>query len=676
MTFRIRKLQLRCTTTEGLYGADYPFQTGLNILWADNTKGKSTSLQGLIYVLGLEKMLSPKREIPLTYAMTSHLEDPSIGKTPSVLESFVAVEIENSVGEIITVYRAVKSKIDTKLVSVFFGPRLSLPASEYEQRDYFVRDPGAAKREAGFHNFLAKFLGWNLPEVRRYEGKDALLYLETIFPLFYVEQKRGWSSMPASFPTYMKIRDVSLRAVEFILGLHTHELALSRQRLDADLSNIKLKWRDKSDELSRLAHNVNARISGLPNLPTTMTESIESSYLQVVSKGDWLSANQLSNAMKNEIVQLAAENIPNVENASAETSRELNSLIAAFDEKNVRRNSLFRLRSSHRSKLISLDKRLASLTEDLQKNVDALKLKNLGSTLSEVVNSEQCPTCNQEIEDVLLPQDARSEVMSIDDNIAFIKSQKSIFLQIRAETQSAIESAELELSAATIEVMEFSARLRALKAESVTASQMPSIKTIEQKIRLEAKFENLQKTMETFELGKLVLLEYSREFGVVLTKLEKLPKDHLPKQDKAKLRNLTSIVRSQAKRYGFSTFDPEEIEISEQTYRPQKEGFDIGFQLSASDAIRLKWAYQIGLLEIARSEETNHPGLVVFDEPRQQETSSLSFTELLKQASNAKQHNQQVIFSSSKNRAQLEVDLHGVDCNLIEFEGYVLKRIE
>ena len=675
MTLHIRQLRLRCETSVGPYGADYVFKSGLNILWADNTRGKSTSLQGLIYALGLEKMLSPKREIPLTYAMTTHLEDPSIARKPLVLESYVAVEIQNSKNEVITVYRAVKSKTDMKLVSVYYGPNLTSPNKEYTKRDYFVRDPGAAQREAGFHNFLAKFLGWELPEVRRYEGKDALLYLETIFPLFYVEQKRGWSSIPASFPTYMKIRDVGLRAVEFILGLQTHELALKRQKLNSELSDMKIRWRNKHAELIRAAHNANARLKNLPSMPTSVSNHIDAAFMQVIDQGNWQSANDLTKTIRQKITELTEKIIPTVKDVSTETARELNQLINKHDQKNAQRNALFKIRSSRRAQLNSLDKRLASLSEDLQKNTDALKLKKLGSRLSEIVSREQCPTCDQEIEDVLLPQGTRAAVMSVGDNIEFIKSQKNIFLQVREETQKSIEDADLKLSAATSDVMNLSARLRALRAETISPSQVPSVKTIEEKMKLEMRLQNLMQTQEAFELGKLALVEYSYEYARILGSLEKLPKDHLPFGDKEKLRRLARVVQSQAKQYGFTTFSPEEIEISEQNYRPQKEGFDIGFQLSASDAIRLKWAYQIGLLEIARNEKTNHPGLVIFDEPRQQEPSSISFAKLLKQASKSKQHNQQVIFSSSKNRAQLATDLEGVDCNLIEFENYVLQRL-
>jgi len=59
MTLRLRHLRLRASTSAGLYGADIPFGPGLTVIWADNTKGKSTCMQGMLYALGLERMLSP-----------------------------------------------------------------------------------------------------------------------------------------------------------------------------------------------------------------------------------------------------------------------------------------------------------------------------------------------------------------------------------------------------------------------------------------------------------------------------------------------------------------------------------------------------------------------------------------------------------------------------------------
>ena len=75
MTLRLRHLRMRAQTSTGPYGADIRFESGLNVIWADNTKGKSTCMQGMLYALGLEKMLSPRREVPLPHAMMSYLNN-------------------------------------------------------------------------------------------------------------------------------------------------------------------------------------------------------------------------------------------------------------------------------------------------------------------------------------------------------------------------------------------------------------------------------------------------------------------------------------------------------------------------------------------------------------------------------------------------------------------------
>ncbi len=139
MTLRFRHLRLRAVTAGGTYGADVPFAEGLTVLWADNTKGKSTCMQGMLYALGLEKMLSPRREVPLPHAMTTYLNTDG-GERKEVLESSVSLEIENGAGQIITVTRSVKASTDTRLISVEFGPALSKGATDLRRQNFFVLD--------------------------------------------------------------------------------------------------------------------------------------------------------------------------------------------------------------------------------------------------------------------------------------------------------------------------------------------------------------------------------------------------------------------------------------------------------------------------------------------------------------------------------------------------------
>ena len=90
----------------------------------------------------------------------------------------------------------------------------------------------------------------------------------------------------------------------------------------------------------------------------------------------------------------------------------------------------------------------------------------------------------------------------------------------------------------------------------------------------------------------------------------------------------------------------------------------------------MKWAYQLSLLELASDKHTNHPGMLVFDEPRQQSSSRPSFQNLLKRASDAKKRNQQVIFSTSEDLETLKSITSLIDCDEVVFPGYILQKLD
>lgn len=675
MKMRLRHLRLRSETSIGTFGADIPFQEGLNIIWADNTKGKSTSLQGLLYVLGLERMLSSRRVTPLTYVMTTHLDDPETGKRHNVHESSVWAELENESGKIITVRRGVVTTADPKLVSVFEGPLLTNPLGHYRQQDYFVLDPGAATREAGFHRMLADFIGWTLPTVRRFDGIETRLYLETIFPLIYVEQKVGWSSIPAAFPTFLQIRDVGQRAVEFLLALDTHALELKKQQLELDLRSSKAAWAAKRDEIMSAAEIVNARVEGIPSTPTISAEEIERSFLLVPHDDRWQSLEETASSLRIRIDEIDPIAIPTVkENAPREVA-ELERLTELLGKKNAHRDSLFRARQTEIAQKHSTEHRISVLQEDLHKNMDAQKLRELGSTITETFISEYCPTCEQPIADTLLVQRVSSKVMPVEDNIKYIKAQLSIFQHLKEQSEKAIEEIDQRFYAATAEVNDMSAAIRALKADLIAPSNSQSVAILEERIRLEGRLQALEDVQHRFEQQKNSLIAIVAEYAALLEEKSKLPADRFTSSDRDKLSKMTSLIRAQLANYGFSTFPVEELDISEDNYRPQKEGFEIGFELSASDAIRLKWAYQLALLELARNEHTNHLGVVIFDEPRQQSTAKISLKQLLKRAADAKAAGQQVIFATSEDRDQLEQFLQDIDCHYLPFDGHILHRL-
>ena len=433
MTLRIRKLRLSAVTTDGVYGADIPFASGLTVLWADNTKGKSTCMQGMLYALGLERMLSPRREIPLPHAMTSYLNTDD-DKRLSVIELSVALEIENGNEQIITVHRAVKAATDTRLISVTFGAALSDGTKELRQQNFFVLDPGAAQREDGFHHFLEGFLKWHLPQVRRYDAPETKLYLETVFPLFWVEQKFGWSAIPAAIPTYMRIREVHKRAVEFIMDLDVYTLELQRERLQERIAASLKEWTLVRQDLQRFIERGGGRIVALVDAPVADAAVLSNAYIELQRENEWLPLSTITSQLKRSIADLAAKAVPAVEEQTEEVAKKLQALTQKVDDLSAGRIRLHGLQQLKLADMQSLRRRIATLDDDLLKNMDVQRLQRY-SGITETLSPDRCPTCEQALADSLLTQEPLAAVMPVSDNIEYIRAQKKMFEDILAREQ-------------------------------------------------------------------------------------------------------------------------------------------------------------------------------------------------------------------------------------------------
>ncbi len=193
MSLRIRAVRLRARTEHAAVGSTIQFADGLNVVRAGNSSGKSQILQAIAFSLGVEGMFGPGRQVPLGSAMTDEVTTVEGGRARSaaVLASWCAVEIENARGDKVVAQRFAKhDRVLPNLVRVWHSPVLSAPPSRLPEPDaMFVREPGAAQNDRGFHRFLESFIGWELPRIPRYAGGDAPLYLEVLFPYLYVDQR-------------------------------------------------------------------------------------------------------------------------------------------------------------------------------------------------------------------------------------------------------------------------------------------------------------------------------------------------------------------------------------------------------------------------------------------------------------------------------------------------------
>ena len=81
---------------------------------------------------------------------------------------------------------------------------------------------------------------------------------------------------------------------------------------------------------------------------------------------------------------------------------------------------------------------------------------------------------------------------------------------------------------------------------------------------------------------------------------------------------------------------------------PMVENFDMKFDSSASDNIRVIWAYTLALLQTSLKYGGNHPGIIIFDEPDQHSIVISDLEKLFKTIINIKNECQVIIGITEK----------------------------
>lgn len=617
---RINRLRVEINTENGLYGIDESFQGGLNFIASlENTCGKSSILAVIYYCLGFEQILGGAGGIGskvLTSAFKTTVEDNGIPFI--VTESGAYLEISNG-SETRTIYRNIKSESkDNHLVTVYYGDYDSISDYKTLSEDFYVNFINSATSEKGFHNFLEEFLHLELPLVRASDGNERKLYLQVIFAAMFIEQKHGWSDILSGMPIF-GIRESKKRIVEYILGLDTLRNEKERDRLNAEKKQLERDWEQLVSEMERLVYLESCEISNLPKRPRVISE-VDCSRI-VVTTSDSLSIEDKVQALTSEyngLRQLKPRVRDNFEALNSELS-ETQTQILSFENRlqDIQRNL-----ASCNEAIRRLNSDLEIVNSDIRNNNDAARLQKFGSEATGTnISADICPVCKQHIQDNLLDVEPIIGFMSIEDNIRHLKEQKKMLeftLGSRKETRDKLsrDKEDIESRLQTLRRLAHTLRSDLFTTTDTEASEAIILKRIDITNRIE-RLSNLKTSMASFIEQ---LKELSEKWNTYLTQKSKLPKNDISDSDVEKIALLKTKFIDNLRRYHYSSLSSfEGIDISiESSLLPTIDGFDMKFDSSASDGIRVIWAFTMALLQVSLEKDGNHPGVIIFDEPAQQ----------------------------------------------------------
>lgn len=676
----IRGIKVRILTPQGEFGFREKFSEGLTIVRGNNSSGKSTFINSILYGLGMEELIGGKGEKVLPYALKDRLSFD--GQDIPIVSSEVYLEVRNKEGKVVTIRRAIKDDSrSSKLAEIFWGSLVVNGDTSAASEAMYLHDAGSAQQEAGFFLFLERFMGLNLPSVSTTSNSDAKLYLQTVFAAFFVEQKRGWTDYIATIPFY-GIREARVRVVEYLLALNVFENSAKKSKLDRESIEISSGWDSLLREVRRIESELAISVVGVP-------ERASSSFsVDLVRFGKVVSDKLVP--ISDYIMELRRE-YQDIENGYLREGKDISH--ESLKKLEAAMNDLERVSSLHDSLLSDLAVKKSQLSDiltlinetegELERNKAYKKLKDLGARDQLSVSNDFCPTCGQQVTDSILDDLGGGPGMDLLENISYLQQQCKMLERQSVGLRVEISRGEASIREVSLLIEQKNSLLNAVRSD-ISKGNTVSRASVLRQTQIEREVLDLDKAeLRLAEiLSSLVeivkaLIENKRE------RLE-LPQSRYSDSDLRVINYFEKTFRANASSFGYESANVSDIRISHDTLTPFLSGIelrqfksDIRSDSSASDFVRLIWSYLLSIYQTSSRAEFpgNHIGLLVFDEPGQHSMAASSQHELIRQLSSQDGLQAIVAASFDESEAVFREATEGVTFDLISWDGKLVKKV-
>lgn len=612
---RINRIKAISKTESGNFGFDYPLADGFNLISSNtNTRGKSSAILAIYYCLGFEEIIGGRGKKTLTSVYKTVVEDDE-QTTHTVLESEAWIEITNGV-DVVSVRRTAEMEgRNENLITVYHSSLDCIYNPETYVEDMYIHSANSTTSIKGFHAFLEKFIGLELPLVPSNDGVEYKLYMQLLFSVIFIEQKRGWADLFSAMPV-LNIKDAKKRVLEYLLGLDTLNNEKKRASLKLQEAEIVQRWSLLTSEILALCTREDCRIHGLPMRPCILDDNfIVDLSISTISSGSTID-NELivMEKRRKELEFKTPKVIDNFEELQTELEKTEAAICDLEREQSQNRATLLQEKAA----CVRLENNLQVIDADLRNNKDAQKLKRMGSDLDIKSYKGRCPTCGQEIEDSLLPIQNYEHIMSIEENIQHLEAQKTMISFALDAHRKNVEVCELNLQSLSGRIFTLRRLAKTIRSDLFAVDESLSETVVYEKINLENRTQALIGLKEKVDIRIAEIQRLSDDWEKHLAEKKSIPKSNFTQSDKEKVDTLEKNFKNYLRCFNYQSVSSyDSIQISRENYLPISEGFDMKFDSSASDNIRAIWSYTLALLKTSNEKNGNHPQIVIFDEPGQ-----------------------------------------------------------
>lgn len=614
------------------------FSDGLNILRAENSSGKSTVFISMLYALGLEIFLGKKNLQALKPALKNLIK--VNGNDEKVVQSFILLELTNDRNELITIKRSIVDPDypeSYKTVRVFFGELLSVRSSErLVNSTTYQLVHNQVKNELGFHKFLYEFIEYEPIALRKYNGDESILYLECLLSLFLIKQN-SWSSVQSGLINTYQLSNLKRISFEYILNFDRLHNMILLESLRKEIEIIIRSWVDLGSEAHALMRSLSIESKNYPFKPTvTHVNEDEIDYIVHWDKDytidEWKdlkkgvitqSTDEYNSDELVEKMEVLQTNLMLIESRLKEVISERDYLSQDIEEKIRTKNQLLLER---------------------ERNVDVKKIHNLSGQIDEDFQNNLCPVCHNHFTDSLLHNNFQN-IMTLDKNIELLESKIHMIEFLYSGAKNRIEHLNLLINSLQQQFKENTDVIRMMSRE-VVSCQSQSESRVYSKIKSEIELQNIRDFENRVSEITCSILELQVRYIALLDEMSRLKDADYP-DDEKKIQQFQNRLKSYLSTFEYKSTRIEHLELNDD-YLPSEKVDNLIYNASASDNVRVIWAYTIALLKTSIDFNANHPGIILFDEPNQHQMKTENSDSLLRLLAAYRGDGQFFVFTSQK----------------------------
>ena len=656
----ITSIEIHGKSERGDFVGRLDFLPGLQVISGPNSFGKSLAAESIAWCLGLEVIFGRKDSDPTFFpeAVLEELDLPDAQNVP-VLSSEAQLTLRRQDGEQLELTRGITHDRNKVRITRQTGGGTS-------QMTLLTGSGSMVDEATGFQRFLFEWLGWPPKKITTFDGSDAYIYLENLAPLFYIEQEEGWTEIQArQIGRYgqQQIRELS---VEYLLGaLSTVDQRVMRQRAATLESTLRNTARALAERASQIFLKQGWAVDWSGNGSVKEIESRWSSQtlqdaLQRDAEVDIAKLRAVASERVVTLRRILTKDPVDPSNMSAASSA--SQFVVDLKQRRHQLNSELR---TLRGQYSDSEHLLESLVHRIRTATDVHRLKTTG--VGRLAHLE-CPTCHRELDmnAFHLTEQTAPEVQA---HIEALKRDRSLTRQTLDAIGTTIRSAEAEIvkldgdfhnAQRTLE--DVSAAVGPVREQIVRAAANLAAqeRLIEKLGATAAEINELQAAIDAW----LDDAKAARVQGVAGTDIE----HRTSVFNNALGQYLLALGHSAAVNRGVDT-----LRMDQGQYEPYLGHRRLRALGSGSDPARLVGAYSLALAAASAMLNGLHPGVVILDEPLQQnpDTTHIAlFLDFLSK-SLAKEANFQTLVFTFLNESQVQ-KLRDSGTAVVTLEGHLL----